>query len=781
LSPAGWAVRIHFRPAPGLLPENGARVQGRDLASRLLTGGGTPMANRHLGRPWRVVLVVVLAGIFSGAALAARPLRADKLEKLDTSLQWIPEDVAFYSSMLRNRRQIEAIAGSRAWARLKAMPVVEMGLLLFKMQAAAPGGPAAQIEATLESPDVRQLLDMLGDMFSDEVFICSDRQCTDLVGLLQQIAGAVRYGPAVLQLGGQAKDIDPPRLQAMMLLAALCENLELLEIPATLVGFKLSDTDRAAAQLAKLETIANVVCDGNPLLEGRFKRTKLGKYEYLTLSLDGKMVPWDQVPLEELKELEANPGDVDKLVAKAKQMRLVIALGLRNDYLLLSIGPSTDFLARLGEGKPLVGLPEFKPLEPFADKPLTSVGYLSKALNAKISGAKKDIDQLLGAVDELLPLAELDADQKSEIRKDAAALAEDLKRLVPEPGPVTAFSFLTDQGIESYTYNWGEHPWLDGSKPLGLLEHVGGHPLLAVVWREKNAPENYDLVVKWAGVAYRYFEKYAVPQMSSADRKKYRRFAELVAPLPGRLDKANRTMLLPALADGQGALVLDAKLQSKHFVQALPATEKPMPMLEPALVLGVSNAELLRKALAEYREIVNGVLDALREIAPDEIPRGIRIPDAEVLKTGEGVVYWYRLPEEWGVDEKIAPNVGLSETVAVLSISPEHTKRLLAASSLQVGCLLGASNRPLAVAVSFDWAAVVEAITPWVDLATEAILRQQFGDPDSDQSKEQMTAVRDQVHTVLEVLKVFRNVTSESYFDRGALVSHTLVEIRDID
>ena len=48
------------------------------------------------------------------------------------------------------------------------------------------------------------------------------------------------------------------------------------------------------------------------------------------------------------------------------------------------------------------------------------------------------------------------------------------------------------------------------------------------------------------------------------------------------MDKANRGMLLPALADGQSALVIDRKLASKHFVESLPATEKPMPMVEPA-------------------------------------------------------------------------------------------------------------------------------------------------------------------------------------------------------
>ena len=46
-------------------------------------------------------------------------------------------------------------------------------------------------------------------------------------------------------------------------------------------------------------------------------------------------------------------------------------------------------------------------------------------------------------------------------------------------------SFLADRGVEGYRYAWGGHDRLDGSKPLGLLEHVGGNPILGVVVRHE--------------------------------------------------------------------------------------------------------------------------------------------------------------------------------------------------------------------------------------------------------------------------------------------------------
>ena len=44
---------------------------------------------------------------------------------------------------------------------------------------------------------------------------------------------------------------------------------------------------------------------------GHWKRTPVGKYEYLVLSLDGKMVPWEQVPIDDLRSFETKPGDAD--------------------------------------------------------------------------------------------------------------------------------------------------------------------------------------------------------------------------------------------------------------------------------------------------------------------------------------------------------------------------------------------------------------------------------------------------------------------------------------
>ena len=72
------------------------------------------------------------------------------------------------------------------------------------------------------------------------------------------------------------------------------------------------------------------------------------------------------------------------MIQRLKQMTLVVAVGLRDDFLLVSIGSSTDALARLGQGQSLADRPELAPLQKFADKRLISVGYISKAMATQI-------------------------------------------------------------------------------------------------------------------------------------------------------------------------------------------------------------------------------------------------------------------------------------------------------------------------------------------------------------------------------------------------------------
>ena len=136
------------------------------------------------------------------------------------------------------------------------------------------------------------------------------------------------------------------------------------------------------------------------------------------------------------------------------------------------------------------------------------------------------------------------------------ALADDVKPLIPEFRSRVGLLLPYRHGHGNYAYNWGKGFHLDGSKPLALLEHVGGSRLFAAVSRSVNTREGYELLAKWAKVGYRYFDRYAVGRWTPTTGR-VRAVRQSVRPAGEAGDKVTREKLLPSLGDGQSGLVVE--------------------------------------------------------------------------------------------------------------------------------------------------------------------------------------------------------------------------------
>ncbi len=167
--------------------------------------------------------------------------------------------------------------------------------------------------------------------------------------------------------------------QARSVLSALDAERDRLAVPNIVIGFKLTDAVRAKDQLARLEKVLQAAFEDEPKLKDRLKHETAGGVDYLVLQLDGSLVPWDEIPWERLAQ---EPGQFDKLKAKLEQMKLVICAGVRDDYLLIAVGSSLEPLERLGTGKLLADLPEFQPLQKFAESAINGHRLRQRKIHA---------------------------------------------------------------------------------------------------------------------------------------------------------------------------------------------------------------------------------------------------------------------------------------------------------------------------------------------------------------------------------------------------------------
>ncbi|HEY7328950.1 MAG TPA: hypothetical protein VH592_15005 [Gemmataceae bacterium] len=736
--------------------------------------------SHHKRTPAARIGLLLAATLLSAIVLPIMARAEDK--RAESSLDLMPADAAFYGAILRNRDQVAAVANSKTWARLIKLPYFQMGLSMLKQQYEQSDDFVA-LRQWIAQEENRDLVEMLTDAVSTEIFCYGAGNCVDFVSLLQQL-NAGRYSQ-MMQLWMDSRGNDQKGQQYASvrgILRSLAENPNKIKFPDLVIGFKIKDVAKAEAQIKRLEPLGEALAAWQPIMQGRFKRAKVGDSSFFTVTLDGSMVPWDQIPWEDLEE---KAGEFEGLRKSLKKLKLTISLGVRQGFLLLAFGTTTDGVAQLGgEGPRLTSRPELKPLLGALGKRLTGIGYSSKALAAQTSTTKEDIDNLAAMAGPGLEAAGIPEQQRKAILKDVSALAADLKKSLTAPGASLSFSYLTPRGYEGYSYQYGEFPDRDSSQALSLLDHMGGDPILAVVGRSKGTLGSYQTLSKWIKTLYGHVEPVVLEKLGEQEKQKYQEVAKLILPLLRRGDDITSKMLLPSLADEQAGFALDAKWKSRQWHQQMPPSEQALPMPELAFLVGVSDRALLETAMKSYAKVIEDALKLARENAPpDARPPFTKLPEPQVKEVQDGKLYIWHLPQQWMLDRRVAPTAAVSEKVGLIALSAEHAERLLTSNPLKVeGGPLADRKRPLTGASYINWAGFVDALSPWLMFALEQARLEKAlpgsEDKKDDTQKQKQEIVR-HVRAVLDALKAIRVSTSATYIQDGALITHSETIVRD--
>ncbi len=705
----------------------------------------------------------------TGRLSAADPL------KDNTSLQFVPENVAFYASELRLKELFDKIAGSKAIAKLKEMPSVQMGWMMAMSQWENPQVPQiAAAKQMLEQPENQQLIGMLKDAVSTEIFFFGGEDFGNLVMLANELNAASSAAQMEAAASGDMGQLQA--IQVRKMIEALDRQGDKLKIPSLVIGARLTDTKVAEAQLARLETLVQAVTAQQPPLQNAYKREKVGGADMLTLTLDGALVPWPML----LQNAEGIPADqAQKIAQKLGALKLVIAVGVRENDLLISIGPDTKHLAGLGQGKLLYDRAEMAPIVKAADKPITSVAYVSATFAQQANAIDAQMDQFTGMAKQGLSLSGLSSELSTEMSADIDKLGTYLKESMPKPGAASGYSFATPEGFEAYSYNWTTESQWDPSQKLTILNRLGGDPIAFFAGRGKPNPQGVDMLGTLVERSVYYIEKVLLEKGDPAQAEAITKLHEEMSPFLAELGKVTKEQLVPAFADGQSALVLDAKLTSDAWHGDLPPAEEPLPMLEFGILLGVSDAQQAKAGFTAYFDIAQRILNKLHELSTgdlkdlfnEEFP-AIELTAPKSQSFGDATVYYYALPAEARLDARLAPNAGISKDTLAVTYLPKFTARLLKDTPLKGQGPLADVDRPLAAAGYLDFARLIDAFKPWIDYGMKL--------SGADAQDGPMGNVSQQVHDILDVLKCFRGISSVTYLEGNALVTHSQWNFEDL-
>ena len=751
----------------------------------------------------------------------------------------IPKDAAFVSATLRLKEQIDLVLRSNAVAAIRKLPAVAQALDQIEEQKLQPGSPLSMLDTYLQLPENQQAVQLLADMVASDTFLYGEPSCITFVELIQKVNQA-QNAANILRMarGGAAADFDIDRLEVdrlemdddddaddddgssidrpmsivpvrrqvaeieefelntaaggdplttRMIFQALADNSEKIVVPDLVWGFKTGKADIATSQLKRIEVLLKLVTQTNPQLAGALARRKIAGGEVVTFTIDGDLVPWSQIVAD---QDGIDEGDLEKVRRAQAGLDLVVAIGIVGDRVVLSIGDSADHLEKLvAPGVAREGLAATKAFEPLREhkgERLTSIGYMSEALAKAVAPSAADLRQMAALTDSIADAAKLPEGAAREAREILEKMAAGYERRLPVAGPALSYAYLTDNGYEGHAWDWSRNGVLDGSKRLDLLQHTGGKPLASLVARTKPSADQFDDFVAWGKMAWGFGRKNLLPKADEDDRERFEQTTRQFEPLAERLVATLRSKILPSLADGQMAFVIDGKSSSTRLQRNLPSAAEAMPLLEPAMALKLDDAKLFREGLSDLFSLADDFVEELRSLNSESIPAGYRVPEPSKTKVEGGSLWSFDLPGA-GLDEKIQPAIGINDDVAVFSLLPAQATRMLVSKRQETAADIGRFEKPLAGAAALDFAGLIDCIEPWVGYLTRiGVLQQRNGfidessvigpDGDDDQTREILR------HTgvVFDALRCVRTAAAEVETTSDATVTHWRNSIRDL-
>lgn len=704
----------------------------------------------------------IVACLFSPVILAngISELRADEPIS-STSIRLAPVDADFYSATYRMKEQWESFVAGPVAKKFMALPVVQENFSTFLEQWQNREGNVANIRAVWENPNAKEAIQFATDLMSDEVFMLGDK---NLGAFVQS------YSRAMLGIGEITRaSLKDAKDQSALI--AWIDELEDLKIPNLILGAKFKNEDLAITKVDQLEATLQLsmgfIPELAPVTKG-IKRVDDDRGSRLTLELSGKMIPWDTVPINEPFDEEI----MGVLAGVLKEKTLTITIGTLDSYFIVGISAKRADLLSLGKGPSLYSHADLAPIVANASKSITSVSYMSDNFaKANFDAQFKDfftknfssiIDQFLG-VQTLIRGNAGSIDKNSEVQEffqsvkaDLQWMDETIAKFVPEARGMTSMSYATPTGWEQWVYARTKNVLLDGAKPLGALQHLGGDPMMMVVTRLQDRPEYFGLmrqiVQRFKKQLDRAFKiDWDEVGVGSEDLKRAQTEVDALWPLLVRLADAWEKYVLPGFSGEHGVSMSTGNLVAKQWAKEMPPSDEPLALPEMAFISGTRDASKLHDGARELFAVCDLLLEYIRSKDRNAIPANYSIPRPTETKSSNGVKFGYPIPDDCPAPKSMMPHGLFTGDYLYGSYSNQQSETLAKSTQLSIGAGVIDANKPIANASYLNVGRIMKSVKPWVVYA----VKQTVKDLDASLEDPSVEGLEDYAVTTNDLLSVW--------------------------
>lgn len=648
----------------------------------------------------------------SNASLVKAQAVAESAALKETALGLAPRDVAFFSTNLNLRKAWDGFLDGNFVTRLRDVPFIQRleGELLAQWE--NPEGQMQLLKDNLKNPNVKNLLELIADMNSQEIFYYGENDWNESIGGLMGLYEDLN-----------ARSSDPTEMRDF--LAELdAEYLKGVKVPTTVVGFRLSDEEIARTLLDALQGALQLGLQQVPEF-APFAKQVVRKDFKNGQSLSFTLSP-ELIPLEKLDPSvkETLGGLVEGLAGR----KLVVSLGLRAKTFLMSISEDLSPISTFGEGEALVNHERMKVLAENMPSDLRSVSYASKEWRASQWEASygsyfRDIaNQFASAVSSEESEA-IDIEQwQTEIMEDAADLDKRIGEVEIEFDSALSWSFASEVGWEGMSYDWSKNMFLENAEPMSITKHAGNKPLFMFAMKQKSQPLVGDLMKELIERAPEHIRRFlALAEQDEEERDQALEILDKAWPLVGDFYSIITSEVLPALDDYEGLFTMSAQWTTPEISIDLPVPEQPLPLPELSAAIKLRNRDQFLSGCKELYGIFDKVVELVREVQPDSIPEGYLVPRPQQEELAGAIRFYYEdASQSWF--EGFEPQVIVSNDTVVIGYSTRHVLELNQEKPLTTRPAWYSSEMPVASISMADLSGMVQAVSPWLGFGFQLAL-----------------------------------------------------------
>jgi hypothetical protein len=723
---------------------------------------------------------------FSLLWICALNLRAQVTIPSESALKLAPESAAYFMSISNLETQWNRLANSRAFDKLMSMIAGGDDLKKDEFMKSFFEGFMSSFDDSEEfrqwiaMPENQELVAVVSEVWRSEMFTFASEDSAELTKAYLEIYSEFFSDAAINGFDDPANEE-----QIMKKILAKMENQKMADI---VIGFRLRNREQARRQLDRLPAFLNEVLIGfDPRMVDRVKWEKLGRGDYVTFYGTGEDIPWDEIEANEIDEQEKESFELAKSAIKDKSIG--IAVGLFDDYLLISFGDNLDHLKTLGEGKSLYDHPKLELVRQTNSEPSVMTTYVSQRYSEIMYDFERmvslygDISKSMLRSEDFQREMNIESEElERKITSDIDEMARDISQYIQKPGASLTHITMSENGYEGFSQSWVESKFIDGSKKLDIINHLGESPMCAFAYRGKHRPQDFKLMMKWTRKGLGYVE-HAVKEGEfelETDDPVHVPFDEIYALLD-RFDTTIDKNWIPNRIDEQFAFVVDDALKTRQPFPGAPRATTPLRIPEFALIYSINDSKKIEQLGTDILGILNDGI-RLAEDASGESFAGFKIPQAELENEDGMKFYFYPVGAMITGTGDFEPTAGLSDSWLAFAFSQKHAKQLLSENKSTLGPFLARfADSELAAICHVDFVEISNMAEGWIIYGLEAMNDDSFDGNDfevSAGSKQDEAAAY--VRGIMDYVRCIKSYSSATYSDGKSVISEFEFTFQDI-